>query len=88
MSATVCLLFLVNINVNSQEEKEYKVNQTEKEQVVDSIAKFMEEKYVFPDKGKEMGDLVQKNLKDGKYDDISNPNEFAEKLSEDLLNNQ
>jgi hypothetical protein len=57
----------------------------EKAQVVDSIAKFMTERYVFPDKGKEMGDLVLENLKAGNYDDITSPEEFAQKLSEDLL---
>ena len=57
----------------------------EKQQVVDSIALFMTDKYVFPDKGKEMGDLVSKNFKDGKYNDISNPIEFADQLTKDLL---
>ncbi len=57
----------------------------ERAQVVDSIAKFMTERYVFPDRGKEMGDLVLENLKAGNYDDITSPQEFAQKLSEDLL---
>lgn len=61
------------------------ISKEEKKQVVDSIALFMTDKYVFPDKGKEMGDLVLKNLKDGKYNDISDPREFADKLSQDLL---
>lgn len=61
------------------------ISEEEKKQVVDSIALFMTDKYVFPDKGKEMGDLVQKNLKDGKYKEINDPREFANQLSQDLL---
>ena len=72
------------IRVGLSQETEILINATEKQQVVDSIAKFMAEKYVFPDKGKEMGDLVCKNLKEGKYNNITDPREFAEKLSEGL----
>jgi hypothetical protein len=64
--------------------KDYKVNPEEKKQVVDSIALFMEGKYVFPDKGNEMGHLVLKNLKEGKYDGISDPQDFAAALTHDL----
>jgi len=57
----------------------------EKTQVVDSIALFMTERYVFPEEGKQMGELVTKNLKDGRYDDISDPVAFSQQLSQDLL---
>ena len=83
------LLFLLNsfyFNLQSQETTDaIKLSSAEKQQVVDSIALFMTDRYVFPDKGKEMGDLVSKNLKDGKYDQISDPQEFASQLSQDLL---
>ncbi len=78
-------LIPVFFGVGFSQETEIKINAIEKELVVDSIAKFMAEKYVFPDKGKEMGDLVSKNLKEGKYENITNPQEFASQLSEDLL---
>ena len=71
--------------IGYSQEGEIRIDANEKNIVVDSIAKFMKDKYVFPDKGKEMGDLISENLKEGKYDDITNPREFAEKLSEDLL---
>jgi hypothetical protein len=73
------------IRVGFSQETEILINAAEKKQVVDSIAKFMTDKYVFPDKGKEMGGLVSKNLNEGKYKDITNHREFADKLSEDLL---
>lgn len=56
----------------------------EKTQVIDSIALFMAERYVFADKGEEMGNLIKQNLKDGKYDEISSHQEFASVLSQDL----
>jgi hypothetical protein len=67
------------------QEKEVKIDAKEQALVVDSIAKFMSERYVFPKEGKEMGDLVQQNLKNGDYDEITDPFEFAQKLTEDLL---
>jgi C-terminal processing protease CtpA/Prc len=45
----------------------------------------MTERYVFPDKGKEMGDLVLANYEKGMYDEISDPVEFSQRLTEDLL---
>lgn len=81
----VFILLLAFFRVGFSQETEIKINASEKELVVDSIAKFMTEKYVFPDKGKEMGDLISKNLKEGKYNDIIDPREFSEKLSKDLL---
>ena len=62
-----------------------KIDANERSQVIDSIAKMMNDSYIFPDKGKEMGDLLLANRKAGKYDKITNPSEFAQKLSEDLL---
>ena len=74
--------YLISFSQGAMED--YKVNPQEKKQVVDSIALFMKEKYVFPDKGKEMGQLVLNNLKEGKYDEISNPQDFAAALTKDL----
>jgi hypothetical protein len=67
------------------QETSSKIDANERSVVIDSIAKFMNENYVFPDKGKEMGDLLSANRKAGKYDEITNPDEFAQKLTEDLL---
>lgn len=78
------MLLFSNQAVYSQDESP-KIDTKEKVLVVDSIAKFMTERYVFPDKGKEMGDLVIANLKAGNYDDIEDPIAFSQKLSEDLL---
>lgn len=81
----VMIIFLACVQSAFSQEGELIINMDEKAQVADSIQKFMSESYVFPDKGKEMGDLIMANFKAGKYDDISDPREFARKLSEDLL---
>ena len=78
------MIFPSLVSFSQEVLKDYKVNPEEKKQVVDSITLFIKEKYVFPDKGEAMGQLVLKNLKEGKYDGISNPQDFAEALTEDL----
>jgi hypothetical protein len=81
----LAFIFCFFVKQGMAQENEVKIDAKERAQVVDSIAKFMTERYVFPKEGKEMGDLVLNNLKNGDYDEISDPNEFAQKLSEDLL---
>jgi len=81
---TACML-VFGLHTAFTQEESVKIDAKEKSQVVDSIAKFMTERYVFPDKGKEMGDLVIANHKKGNYNDITDPVEFSQKLTEDLL---
>jgi retinol-binding protein 3 len=81
---TILILASTRLVMGQQDQTEIKLTKQEKMQVVDSICKFMADKYVFPDMGKKMGDLVTKNLKDGAYDIIDNPQAFASKLTEDL----
>lgn len=67
-----------------QNEAGAKIDNKEKQQVIDSIMLFMADYYVFPDVGKEMGDYLQKRLKTGEYDKINDYMEFGATLSEDL----
>jgi hypothetical protein len=89
MINTSLMLFAVLLGFGVQlaisQEVEISLSQDEKTQVVDSIALFMTERYVFQEEGKQMGDLVQQNLKEGKYDDITDPMAFSRQLTEDLL---
>ena len=68
----------------AQQETAPPVGDAEKALVVDSIARFMADYYVFPESGKEMADLLKKNQADGKYQGITDPNEFASVLTQDL----
>lgn len=52
--------------------------------IIDSVTTALNKVYVFPDKAKEMEKLVRKQLKKGKYADITGLEEFARVLTKDL----
>jgi hypothetical protein len=52
--------------------------------VIDKLSKEVDNNYVFPDKGKQMGELVKKNSKAKKYSKISDPYALAAMLTDDL----
>ena len=52
--------------------------------IVDSACAALNEYYVFPEVAKNMEKLLRKNLKSGKYKDITNVPEFTERLTSDL----
>jgi len=60
------------------------LTRTAKTEVVDSLSKSLLKNYVFPDTASKMGNYIERRLKDGMYDQITNPNEFAQKLTTDL----
>lgn len=57
---------------------------TEKTEVIDSISKILIENYVFPDVAKEIVSHLEKKENKGLYNDVSDPHQFAEMLSEDV----
>lgn len=84
VSSVLILFYLAGLfsSVIAQETKI--LSSQEKNDVIDSIAKLMEEKYVFPDVGKTIGDKVKDNLQKGNYDKITDYRKFASKVTEDL----
>jgi C-terminal processing protease CtpA/Prc len=84
ISLAILIMGSSGLTLGQPDQPEIKLTKQEKTQVVDSITRFMADKYVFPDMGKKMGDLVTQNLKNGAYENISNPGDFAAKLTEDL----
>jgi len=52
--------------------------------VVQEVVKLTREKYVFPDRGKELANQIQDKLEDGGYDAITDAHEFASVLTSDL----
>ncbi len=54
-------------------------------QVIDSLSILLTDYYVFPDKIPPTISLLKTNFKKGVYDKISNPNEFADKLTDDVF---
>jgi retinol-binding protein 3 len=52
--------------------------------IIDSVSAVLREEYVFPDVARKMEEFLRKNLKDGKYTEITDPAAFVERLGEDL----
>ena len=52
--------------------------------VIDSICLTLNDVYVFPDVAKNMEKLLRKNVRDGKYKNITNLMEFTDQLTTDL----
>lgn len=61
-----------------------KIDQQEKQTVIDSVSHLLNENYVFPDVAKEMTKLIQDKQKSGHYASIDAAPQFAEQLTEDL----
>lgn len=55
-----------------------------RQQVVDSLARSLLTNYIFRDTAARMGSYIRRRLKEGAYDKITNPNEFAATLTADL----
>lgn len=52
--------------------------------LIDSIAHALNRFYIFPDKAALMGKKLQSQLKQGRYSTVTNPNELAAQLGQDL----
>lgn len=61
------------------------LTKNEKKQVVDSIGKILNDYYIFPDIAKKAADFIAKNFSTGVYESISDPHEFASKLTNDVV---
>ena len=71
-------------SVIQAQEKKAVVSPEEKKLVIDSLVVMLNREYVFPEKAKEMAELIQKNLDKGAYSDYTDPFEFSEKVNGDL----
>jgi retinol-binding protein 3 len=78
-------IFLISNNTLIAQDDQTALTAEEKNIVVDSVGSKLTSTYVFPEVADEMTALIEKNLKKGKYKSISDPYEFASKLTEDLL---
>lgn len=80
---SLSLIFLASaLPVSAQEMT--KIDQAEKQSVIDSVSSLLNDNYVFPDVAKEMTKLIQDKHKQGKYAAIDLAQKFAEQLTEDL----
>jgi hypothetical protein len=70
---------------DSAQKEDLNLTESSKKQIIDSLTKQLEEFYIRPNA---IGDIKKKlndNYKKGLYKDILKPNEFASKLSSDLI---
>ncbi|MES2275998.1 MAG: S41 family peptidase [Bacteroidota bacterium] len=79
------LLFLaLALAYGQRAESQIPLTKLVKKEVVDSLSKSLIKNYIFPDTARRMGNKIRENLAKGLYDTISNPRDFARKLTKDL----
>lgn len=81
---TLSALMLLVVTVFGQPMPIIRLDSKIKIQTVDSISSLLDSNYVFPETARKMNQLVQKNLRSGKYNKITDPEELAGRLTEDL----
>lgn len=83
------LLFVFSIGLYSEnitaQKKEINLSDLDKKLVIDSLSKKLEEFYIRPKTLGEISKKLNENLKKGSYKNILLANEFASKLSADLI---
>jgi len=83
LAALVVVVLLNNAGALSQTAPA-PVDKQEQAVVVDSIATILDKNYVYPETAAQMGKLIRQNLKEGRYESLTDPIEFANRLTEDL----
>ena len=60
------------------------VTAAERKAVIESLAKTLDENFVFPDVAKKYAAMLRANLESGAYDQLSDPKDFAKRVTADL----
>lgn len=82
----VAFAFLMYDPVFAQTKNENFVLDMEvKSETVSSVSELLLDNYIFPDLAKEMGDYINTQLQSGAYNNITDPVDFAQQLTIDLL---
>lgn len=63
-----------------------KLDAAERERVIDGLAKNLNDFYVYPDLARKMEDAIRANQRRGDYDAITDPDVFADRLTQGLQN--
>ncbi|MFN1835217.1 S41 family peptidase [Balneola sp. MJW-20] len=77
------VLLFITFSLQAQN-TDYKLDRAEQKKTIDSIRVRLNTNYVFPDVATEMTDLIVKNFESGEYEAVTDPVEFANRLTEDL----
>jgi hypothetical protein len=80
-----CIIIIFTLNNQLfQAQKPFKLTRQDHKEIVDRISILLEENYLFPERGKEIGVYLQKQLQEQEYDELSNPKLFAKQITFDL----
>ena len=81
---TFILAGLLMIMATSLMAQDSPMTKAERQLVIDSVSSKLNANYVFPEVAKKMSANLRDKLKNGAYNSISDPNQFATQLTEDL----
>jgi C-terminal processing protease CtpA/Prc len=77
------IIFTIAQNSNAFLAQQTLTQQNQKE-IIDKLIILLEDNYIFPEKGKEIGVNLLKRLNDGNYRKLSDPQSFARQITFDL----
>ncbi|MBI5806347.1 hypothetical protein HZA73_09905 [candidate division TA06 bacterium] len=80
----VMLMALLAGSAQAQTPSKVALDKILKKQTIEAITVLLDSNYVFPETAKKMNQLVLKNLRSGKYNKITDPEELAGRMTEDL----
>lgn len=80
----ILCLFLFSSPVFSLGEEDIKLTDELKAEVVEGVGKLLVENYIFPETAKKMEEHILQQLKKGQYNGITDVDEFARLLTQDL----
>jgi len=86
MKIQMITLLFVFISVSSLTGQNTKINDKEKVEIVELISENLLETYINLDVAKEMTSVLKSNIKSNKYKTVTNPDEFAEIVTQDVQN--
>jgi retinol-binding protein 3 len=81
--AIILIIILYPVVSFSQNNRE-SVTENERSEVIESLARQLNNNYVFPETGEKMSFQLKSNLQSGHYRDMTDPVEFAAQLTKDL----
>lgn len=83
-----CLCLLPSSGLGQAQPQEARedlvIDQTMRTSVVDAVARYSEDNYVFPDRAREIARAIRRHQENGDYDDITSADALATRLTSDL----
>lgn len=83
-AAAFILLPAFGMGRDGPPQKDMKIDQATRVEVIEAVIANLNQYYVFPEKAVAMEKRLRRELKNGDYDDVTSANELAEKIGESL----